>query len=228
VAERDLKIFLVFMSSGQGSGRITVRQAVKIAAITAAMLAFVSQQIAEASFFGLPRSLNLNFTHIQLEAPALPPFAHTRFCLQYPADCEVRGIAFRGGGLRLTLPRWVELIDVNREVNRAIAPEPNFEGLAAERWLLHPRKGDCNDYAVTKRHELIKRGWPSRALLLAEVVTTWGEHHLVLVVRTKEGDYVADSLHPQVRRWAETPYRWMRVQSPQNPMFWATVGGPTV
>ena len=45
-------------------------------------------------------------------------------------------------------------------------------------------------------------GFPSRALLLAEVVTSWGEHHLVLVVRTKEGDFVADSLHPRVRPWA--------------------------
>ena len=42
-------------------------------------------------------------------------------------------------------------------------------------------------------------GWPSRALLLAEVVTRWGEHHLVLVVRTRTGDFVADNLYPGVR-----------------------------
>jgi predicted transglutaminase-like cysteine proteinase len=191
------------------------------------MLTFAWQHVAEASFFGLPRNLKFSYSHIQLDTPALPPFAHTRFCLQYPADCEVRGIVFRGGGLRMTLPRWEELTDINRQVNRAIAPEPNLGGVAAERWLIHPARGDCNDYAVTKRHELIKRGWPSRALLLAEVVTTWGEHHLVLVVRTKEGDFVADSLHPKVRRWSETPYHWVRVQSPQNPMFWASVSGRT-
>jgi predicted transglutaminase-like cysteine proteinase len=140
----------------------------------------------------------------------------------------VRGIAFRGGGVRMTLPRWVELMDVNREVNRAIVPERNYGGILGERWIVNPAAGDCNDYAVTKRHELIKRGWPSRALLLAEVVTTWGEHHLILVVRTKEGDFVADNLHPRLRRWSETPYRWVRVQSPENPTFWATVNGRTV
>jgi predicted transglutaminase-like cysteine proteinase len=189
------------------------------------MLAFVAQQVAEASYFGFQRAPKFNFTHLQLDVPALPPFAHTRFCLQYPSDCKVRGIAFRGGGVRLTLPRWLELVDINRGVNRAIVPERNLEGLAGERWLVSPKSGDCNDYAVTKRHELIKRGWPSRALLLAEVVTTWGEHHLVLVIRTKEGDFVADSLHPQVRQWSVTPYRWVRVQSPQNPMFWAATAG---
>lgn len=28
-----------------------------------------------------------------------------------------------------------------------------------------------------------KHSWPSRALLLAEVVIPWGEHHLILIVR---------------------------------------------
>ncbi len=204
-----------------------MRRAVKVAAMTAAVLAGIAQQVAQATFFGFPRGLNLNSGHIQLDAPALPPLGHSRFCLQYPTDCEVRGIAFRGGGLRLTLPRWVELTDVNRAVNRAIRPEANLGGLATERWLIHPRTGDCNDYAVTKRHELIKRGWPSRALLLAEVVTTWGEHHLVLVIRSKEGDYVADNLHPKVRSWSETPYRWIRAQSPDNPAFWSTIASRT-
>jgi predicted transglutaminase-like cysteine proteinase len=49
----------------------------------------------------------------------------------------------------------------------------------------------------------------------------------VLVIRTKEGDFVADSLHPQVRQWSVTPYRWVRVQSPQNPMFWAAAASRT-
>lgn len=205
-----------------------MRRAVQVAAITAAMLAFVSQQIAEASFFGLPRGLKFSFTHIQLDVPTLPPFAHTRFCMQYPADCEVGGVSFPDGGVRMTLPRWIELLEINRDVNLAIVPERNLGGILGERWVINPKSGDCNDYAVTKRHELIQRGWPSSALLLAEVVTTWGEHHLILVVRTEEGDFVADNLTPRLRQWSETRYRWLRVQSPENPMFWAKVNGRAV
>lgn len=197
-----------------------MRRAVTTLAITATILAFVSQQIAQASFFGYPRALKDALTYVKLEQPTLPPFAHTRFCLQYPKDCEVHGIVFRGGGFKLTPARMLELLAVNRAVNRSIAPEPNLSGLAAERWIIHPRSGDCNDYAVTKRHELIKRGWPSRALLLAEVVTGWGEHHLILVIHTRAGDFLADNLTPEIRRWAAAPYRWVRVQSPQNPRFW--------
>jgi predicted transglutaminase-like cysteine proteinase len=197
---------------------------VKKFAIATAVFLLASQQVAQASFLGYPRAPKFGFIHIQLDAPALPPFAHTRFCLQYPKDCQVRGIVFRGGGFNLTPARMLELLAVNGEINRAIRPEPNLEGLPAERWLLHPKSGDCNDYAVTKRHELIKLGWPSRALLLAEVVTTWGEHHLVVVIHTGAGDFVADSLTPEIRRWAAAPYRWVRVQSPQNPMFWEKIG----
>ncbi|WWE91844.1 transglutaminase-like cysteine peptidase [Bradyrhizobium symbiodeficiens] len=83
--------------------------------------------------------------------------------------------------------------------------------------------GDCNDYAVTKRHALLERGWPARALLLAEVVTGSGEHHLILVVRTRSGDVVVDNLNANVRPWSKTNYQWVRMQSPQNPQFWSKV-----
>ncbi len=199
-----------------------MRGKISILAITGAALALGSQH-AQANFFGFPRILRPDVVRLQLDKPTLPPFAHTRFCIKYPADCEVRRIAFRGGGVKLTPSRWADLVEVNRDVNQAIKPERNNEGLAGERWLLSPELGDCNDYAVTKRHELIKRGWPSRSLLLAEVVTSWGEHHLVLVVRTSSGDFVADNLRPSIRPVGKTGYRWARIQSPGNPKFWTLV-----
>jgi hypothetical protein len=39
-----------------------------------------------------------------------------------------------------------------------IVPEPNTEGVFAEKWLINPASGDCNDDAVSKRYELLKRG----------------------------------------------------------------------
>ena len=88
----------------------------------------------------------------------------------------------RGGPVRLTEERWEDLKEVNKTVNAAIVPEPSTEGLAGEKWLINPASGDCNDYEVSKRFELLKRGWPARALLLSEVKTAWGEGHLILVV----------------------------------------------
>jgi predicted transglutaminase-like cysteine proteinase len=169
------------------------------------------------------RRSNAPIVHIAFNSTVLGPMAHTRFCLTYPSECKVRKMMFRGGAIKLTAERRAELMKVNTEVNRSIRPEPNTEGLAAEKWLIAPSAGECHDYAVTKRHELIARGWPARVLLLAEVIIASGEHHLVLVVRTHDGDLVADSLNANIRSWAKTDYQWVRVQTPANPLYWATV-----
>src|SRR5262249_35211460 len=152
---------------------------------------------------------------IKLETPTLPPMAYTQFCLRYESECRTRPL-FRGGPVRLTDERWSELKMVNEELNRKIVPEANEFGLAGEKWLINPERGDCHDYAVSKRHELLRRGWPARALLLGEVVVSSGEHHLVLVARTMSGDMVLDNLNPQIKPWSRVPYRWVRIQMPAN------------
>jgi predicted transglutaminase-like cysteine proteinase len=198
----------------------------KIVIPLAAMLSVifcVNSGHASAAFSGLPMAPKPPFDRIVLDVPTLPPLAHSVFCVGYPEDCQVTKIAFRGRKLELTPQRWKDLVEVNANVNRSIMPEHNPLGLAGEKWLVSPETGDCNDYTVTKRHELLARGWPSRTLLLAEVVTHWGEHHLVLVIRAMEGDYVLDNLNANIRPWSKVPYKWVRIESPQNPKWWSTV-----
>jgi predicted transglutaminase-like cysteine proteinase len=182
-------------------------------------------QSVQAAMIGLPLNLKYQLDRIRLDAPALPPMAHVKFCMSYPADCRSSSVTFRGGGVELTSGRYADLVQVNAEVNRAIIPTRNERGVVGEQWIVSPSRGDCNDYAVTKRHALLQRGWPARALLLAEVVTHWGEHHLVLVVRTRSGDLVVDNLNANVRPSSKTAYKWVRVQSPSNPRFWSSVAG---
>jgi predicted transglutaminase-like cysteine proteinase len=156
---------------------------------------------------------------------ALPPIGHTRFCLRYPDDCKVQEVDFRHRNIVLTPERWTELNIINRDVNRSIFAEVMPGNGATEKWVISPSTGDCKDYAVTKRHELLARGWPSRALLLSEVVIPSGEHHLILVVRVKDADLVLDNLNNYIRLAAMTydQYLWVRIQSPQNPKFWVRV-----
>jgi len=192
-----------------------------------ALAGILANGTANALSLGYSRGANAAVDRMQFDAPTLGPFAYARFCVQYPEDCKVHRMAFRGGRFALDDQRRKDLVTINAEVNRSIKPERNLEGVAGERWLISPRSGDCNDYAVTKRHDLLALGWPSRALLLAEVVTTWGEHHLVVVVRAKEGDLVIDNLNANIRPWLKTQYRWVRVQSPQDPIMWSTVAKAT-
>jgi predicted transglutaminase-like cysteine proteinase len=169
----------------------------------------------------------VHFIDFQVAA-ALPPMGHSRFCIRYPNDCRVQGIDFRRRNIALTPKRWNELNGVNREVNRRIFAEVTPGSGATEEWTISPPTGDCKDYAVTKRHELIERGWPSRSLLLSEVVLPSGEHHLILVVRVNDADLVLDNLNDDIRLAATTyvQYDWVRIQSPQNPKFWVRVQKP--
>jgi predicted transglutaminase-like cysteine proteinase len=195
------------------------RGLVAIAAITA----ISSQQSANAGFVGMPRLIGRVIERISFAKPTLAPMAFTVFCMHYSNQCKPKQTVFRGGPVRLNAERWADLTTVNRSVNAAIIPERNTEGLAGEKWLISPSSGDCNDYAVTKRSDLMQRGWPARSLLLSEVVTSWGEHHLILVVRTSIGDLVLDNMSAQIRPWSQVSYQWVRIQTPKNPNFWASL-----
>ena len=160
---------------------------------------FSWSSISAAAFFSFPRIIRSQINQLEFREPTLAPIAHTAFCLRYPDDCKSHLTDFRRRYTAFTLERLTELNSINRQINRDIIPERNFGGLATEKWLISPGSGDCNDYAVTKRHELLLHGWPPRALLLAEVIVPSGEHHLVLVVRLKDDqmndlDLVLDNL----------------------------------
>jgi predicted transglutaminase-like cysteine proteinase len=190
-----------------------------LVAALSAVGAFAPSAAAGAAA-GLFRDAAPRPERLQLSSPVLAPMAFSRFCLRYREECEIHRLPDASG---VTQARWGEVSRVNAEVNRAIAPQADDGDVVHETWLVAPAAGACHDYAVTKRHELMQLGWPSRALLLAEVVTGWGEHHLVLLVRTRAGDFVADNLYPGVRPWYAAPYRWVKLQTPENPMYWSTV-----
>ena len=192
---------------------------------TAAVVMIAGLQFANAGLLGMPMGLQSAIQHIKFETPTLAPMAYTQFCLRYQDECRPRMI-FRGGPVQLTAERWDDLKEVNKAVNQDIIPERNELGLAGETWLISPDRGDCNDYAVTKRHELLDRGWPARVLLLSEVVVNSGEHHLVLVVRTKSGDLVLDNMTSQIKPWSRVPYRWVRIQRPTDTRLWTTISNP--
>jgi predicted transglutaminase-like cysteine proteinase len=206
-----------------------MRQIAKVLVLATMTVAMFWSSVAEAFFFGLPRTLKHQVAQIGFDSPMLPPIGHTRFCLRYPTDCKVQGIDFRRRNIALTVERWIELNLVNRQVNRDIIPEITPGNGVTEEWLIAPPAGDCKDYAITKRHELLARGWPSRSLLLSEVVVSSGEHHLVLVVRTKDVDLVLDNLNANIRSVAtvDRVYQWVRIETPQNPKFWAQVRMPS-
>jgi predicted transglutaminase-like cysteine proteinase len=151
---------------------------------------------------------------------ALAPFAHVVFCHTYQEQCRITRRSIRKSKVRLTPERLREIGSVNKRVNASIRAVPDAPGPLGDRWTLSPARGDCDDYAVTKRAELLKAGWPSRSLLLAAARLPDGQEHLVLIIRTTSGDVVADNLSPVIRPLHAIRYQWTMVQDEANPRFW--------
>jgi predicted transglutaminase-like cysteine proteinase len=205
-----------------------MRRAAKILAAVIFFAGMSGVSVSNAAFFSFPRMLGEQVRRISFDNPVLAPMGHIRFCVQNPGDCQATSLDFRRRRIALSVARWDELNQVNRDVNRDIIPDPVL-GPETEQWKISPASGNCHDYAVTKRHDLLARGWPSQDLLLAEVVVPSGEHHLILVVRTKDADLVLDNLNANIRTAAMTRYQyeWVRIESPYNPKFWVNVTVPS-
>ena len=158
-------------------------------------------------------------------SPTLAPFQHVRFCLRYPSDCKSNST--ENERIDLTAEDSELLNRVNRDVNSAIAPMPKAYGAnLGDGWTIAPAAGDCNDYAVTKRHKLLQSGLPGKALRLSVVTTATGIGHLVLVVATTKGDFVLDNLTEAIRPWQSTDYHWLKIQSAADAKFWYAVRAP--
>jgi predicted transglutaminase-like cysteine proteinase len=154
--------------------------------------------------------------------PALAPMGHVIYCLKTPSECESKRsssstIAFEAKISKL-------LARVNSRVNNSIIPvRDTGEWPGKDNWTNNPKRGDCEDFALTKQHELLKMGLPSSALRLAFARTERGEGHVVLVVRTTNGDYVLDNLKSEVLSLFESNLIWESMQSGENPKLWQKV-----
>ncbi len=154
---------------------------------------------------------------------ASAPFGHIEFCVHSPSECLIRsrGIA----RARLNRSSWRMLKQVNHKVNRSIrATSDRVAYGKIDYWSIGGRLGDCEDYALTKRHELIHRGWPSKTLLLATARDHRNRMHAVLIAHTNRGDFVLDNLTGRIRAWNKTGYKWLKRQSRQNPKRWVHLG----
>ena len=153
-----------------------------------------------------------------------PPIGYVDFCRRSPDQCRGHGDA---EAPFLTAERWRDLVEVNTFVNQAVIPatDQDFYG-AEEMWRLPETYGDCEDYVLLKRKWLAERGWPTGALLVTVAFDEFGDGHAVLVVRTTRGELVLDNKTGDIRAWYETPYRYVKRQSVEDPNRWVSLGDP--
>ena len=159
---------------------------------------------------------------MRIFGPAQPPHGFVRFCEATPAECTTdQGQESR---FEASAERLKELDEINRSVNKAIGPATDLEVYGVnEYWTLPRTRGDCEDYALQKRHDLVAKGWPVSSLLMTVVRDEKGEGHAVLTARTVQGDYILDNKIEDVRLWNKTPYQFVMRQSYLNPKVWVAL-----
>jgi len=151
-------------------------------------------------------------------APA--PAGFVSFCTRFPDQCMVQKNV--PAIVTLSAGQWLALQEVNQAVNLAIKPMDDERHYGrAEYWNIPTDGfGDCEDYALTKRRDLIAVGFPAQALRIAVVLTQRNESHAILTVTTDHGDYVLDNLTNSIQSWNQTGYQWIERQDPTKVWGW--------
>lgn len=159
---------------------------------------------------------------------SITPYGFKKFCRNEQAYCSQlrRTRGNKPQRVALSDERLAELAEVNRSVNRRIAPMPEisfFTRSNVDDWKLPTTSGDCEDYVLLKQSQLIEKGWPKNALLITIADNAKGYRHAVLTVRTDAGDFILDNENNDVKDWRDVNFRWIKRQSARNMMRWVEI-----
>lgn len=165
---------------------------------------------------------------ITASAPALPASADQA---SLRSDASSLAAAQPPQPIAMTPDVWSKINHINAKVNRSMIARTDEETYGVADYWDTPleegrEKGDCEDFVLEKRRALIEAGVPAHALNIALVITDRGESHAVLLVSTRDGDFVLDNLSPWVRPWNRTSYRWVERQVDGSPFKWAMIEDP--
>ena len=150
------------------------------------------------------------------------PIGHYEFCKANPTECQIR--TRDSGPERMSGTLWKEMVAVNVAVNAAVRPMNDFDVYGKDEvWAYPDGVGDCEDYVLEKRRDLMRDGVSLSNLLITVVRKPDGEGHAILTVRTNKGDFVLDNLTDAVRQWDTTGYRFLKRQASDHTGHWVTV-----
>lgn len=148
------------------------------------------------------------------------PIGHYDFCNRYSSECNIR--SRHRGPLATSDALWTLIETINVEVNEAVAPKSDYEIYGQVEYWEYPDEGvgDCEDYVLEKRRQLMQRGISPSHLLMTVVRQSNGEGHAVLTVRTDRGDIILDNLNDELKLWYETDYTFLKRQSNNHTGRW--------
>lgn len=171
---------------------------------------------------GLVGSANAAEPFMATAGRTTQPVGHYELCRRLPAECSQK--TAKQAPVELTRNLWAAMLKINNAVNMAVAPLTDMEMWGQEEYWSYPDgQGDCEDYVLEKRRQLMALGVPAGDLLITVVRQPNGDGHAVLTVRTGRGEFVLDNLEPRVLAWADTEYTYLKRQSERNSGVWVQI-----
>jgi predicted transglutaminase-like cysteine proteinase len=150
------------------------------------------------------------------------PIGHYDYCRTQLADCSIK--SNNTNPVKLNKARWSEMVNANARANNTVIPVTDQEYYGTEElWALPNAYGDCEDFALMKRKELMSKGWPASSLLVTVVRQRNGEGHAVLTVRTDKADFILDNLNTEIRVWNKTEYTYLKRQAASHSGRWEDI-----
>jgi predicted transglutaminase-like cysteine proteinase len=171
---------------------------------------------------GFSGAANASESFMHVAGRTTQPVGHYEFCQTVPEECGQKTTSKTP--VQLTRKLWAAIVDINNNVNVAVEPRTDMEMWGQEEHWSYPEGfGDCEDYVLEKRRQLMALGVPAGSLLITVVRQPDGSGHAVLTIRTSAGEFILDNLEPRVLAWADTEYTYLKRQSERHSGVWMQI-----
>lgn len=162
-------------------------------------------------------------TTIPQQAPSVAPAGYLAMCERSPESCAATFMVPSEGSGSSAMDSRAQL-KLLRKINQRVNRNVVWRADSTDTWTsvsdTPGSTGDCEDFAITKRMELISNGFPTKSLSYAVVYLPRVGFHAVLVANVAGTDYVLDNRTPWVQRWSKTRYVWLLKQSASDSSQW--------
>ena len=156
---------------------------------------------------------------------APPPDGFVRMCIDQPLLCT----AANSSDEKAKPLTDRQLMRLAKKVNRRVNRQVRYQADVNETWTrpeaTEQPVGDCEDYAIEKRLELIDAGFPAASLHFAVGYIPEAGLHTVLLAEIGGRDVVLDNRTPWTMPWFKTSYIWVLRQSHNDPLIWHSTHG---
>lgn len=150
------------------------------------------------------------------------PSGFVDFCNRESHHCD--GTVARPQQASMNAALWRAVASINSEINARIKSTDDMTLFGkAEHWTIAENAGDCEDYALLKKRELVAIGLPPSALLLTVALDEKQEGHAVLTLVTDSGDFVLDNRRDAILPFQAAGYQYLKRQSQLDPRRWVSL-----